>query len=438
MIGEYRFLYFWHFSFQLLLAQAVFSWTLPKRSHLLLRLAGLLGAYMAVGLALPPLVRFVSVPSQLLSILIHLFLFGLSLLILYAVLDVRIQDAVFVGTAGYAAQHICYALSCILGYLLRTALNVSALPVLFQELVMQHLLFAVFYLAVYRALVKPGLRSGVIRRADPRMVLLSIAVLGCSVGLSAFIQEMEITPSYGSVLYWIYAAISCSLGLVMQFSITTRNRLENDTQMLEQMLHIEKHQHEMKEESINIIQLKCHDLKYQISALKDMTSSAQREDSIRELEKSVMIYDSMAHCGNDSVDLIITEKSLICEQHQIKFSYLVDGQQLSFMSAVDLYALFHNALDNAIESVRKAPAEHRFISLRVQRHGSMLLLHLDNYCQDPPRFVDGLPQTSKGDSNYHGFGTRSICYVARKYGGEVRMNASDHHFTLDILFPLAQ
>lgn len=51
-------------------------------------------------------------------------------------------------------------------------------------------------------------------------------------------------------------------------------------------------------------------------------------------------------------DVVIhTEKSLLCERHKIRFTYMIDGEQLDFMDPVDIASLFGNALDNAIESV---------------------------------------------------------------------------------------
>ena len=150
-----------------------------------------------------------------------------------------------------------------------------------------------------------------------------------------------------------------------------------------------------------------------------------------------MIYDSHVNSGNDAVDLILTEKMLVCQKYQIIFSYMIEGEKLDFMSTSDTYALFGNAIDNAIESLQKAPVEKRTMMLRVEAHGEILHFHLDNYCENLPEFVDGLPQTTKTDHNYHGFGTRSISYIAEKYGAHLTMCTSDQHFILDILFNMA-
>ena len=62
-------------------------------------------------------------------------------------------------------------------------------------------------------------------------------------------------------------------------------------------------------------------------------------------------------------------------------------------------------------------------------------MHMDNNCTVPPEFKNGLPQSTKDDSEYHGFGTKSIKNIVHKYSGELLMSVNDGRFNLDILFP---
>ena len=56
---------------------------------------------------------------------------------------------------------------------------------------------------------------------------------------------------------------------------------------------------------------------------------------------------------NEALDLVLTEKSILCTEYRIKLSTMVDGSMLNFMKTTDVYALFGNLMDNAIESVIK-------------------------------------------------------------------------------------
>ncbi|MDU3532676.1 MAG: GHKL domain-containing protein [Alloscardovia omnicolens] len=47
-----------------------------------------------------------------------------------------------------------------------------------------------------------------------------------------------------------------------------------------------------------------------------------------------------------------------------------------------------------------------------------------------------MPQTSKKDKRYHGFGVKSMQLVTQRYGGVMTMNAQDKVFSLNIMIPL--
>ncbi len=49
---------------------------------------------------------------------------------------------------------------------------------------------------------------------------------------------------------------------------------------------------------------------------------------------------------------------------------------------------------------------------------------------------DTLPQTTKRDKRYHGYGLKSMQATVEKYGGSFSINGADGWFDLDILIPL--
>ena len=114
---------------------------------------------------------------------------------------------------------------------------------------------------------------------------------------------------------------------------------------------------------------------------------------------------------------------------------MIDGKTISFMNSTDVYALFGNLLDNAIESVLKEPDEEkRIISLLVSEKNGGTYIHMENYCGEPVTFENGFPVTTKNDKAYHGFGVRSIRYLADKYEGNLLMRMEKERFITDILF----
>lgn len=178
--------------------------------------------------------------------------------------------------------------------------------------------------------------------------------------------------------------------------------------------------------------MKCHDLKHQIHNIGDQQTVSP--SYLKNLEDSISIYDSTVKTGNDALDIILTEKSLLCNKENIQFSCIVDGEKLNFIKPEDVYALFGNIIDNAIEAVLKVEPAKRTISLRVKMIGGMLVVSTSNYYQEDVVVEDGVIQTTKADKKYHGFGIKSIQYVCEKYGGDVNIKAENNIFTINLLF----
>ena len=434
-MSHYVYIYFVNFSYQLFLMEAIFTKQLKRRSHFWIRLGVLLISYFAIGMLLIREVRKIPQEFYPAAIVYYIGLFSVSLLFLYVLFDAKLKDILFIGTAGYALQHIAFSVQTIVSYTVRQFGGLSAQ----HETVYDRIFWILFYILVavvsYRTLVKHAIDRELLKVVNLKMILLSLGILLISCVLSVFATGMDAADgALSNVICRLYAIASCSFGLVVQFDIARQNRLETNNVILEQLLYQEKHQHEISKENIMMINMKCHDLKHQIQELKKVDNRDMRTKLIDEMKESIMIYDSNVKSGNDTIDLILTEKSLICQRDNIKFSYIIDGAKLDFIEVADLYALFGNALDNAIESVEKEPEERRIISLNIRQKNEMVMIHLENYCNSQLKFVDGLPETTKDDRRYHGYGTRSIRYIVEKYHGFMEMRQEEGKFILEVLF----
>ena len=202
---------------------------------------------------------------------------------------------------------------------------------------------------------------------------------------------------------------------------------------LQQMLIQSEEQYRIRKESMELLNIKHHDLKHQLGLLRKVVD----EKALQGMEEAVNRYDTIARTGNESLDLVLSEKSMLCQAKQITFSYIADGARLNHMEAADIYTLFGNATDNAIEYLQKlSDPEKRFLHLSVKRQGTMVSIHVENYYEGPALSGDAaLPRTTKENKSYHGFGLRSIQMTAEKYGGEMSVHTRDHLFCLDVVLP---
>ena len=224
--------------------------------------------------------------------------------------------------------------------------------------------------------------------------------------------------------------------LLLQFYVMSLKQSQTDLLITSQLLYNSEEQYKQNKENIELINIKCHDLKHQIERFSQKGSFSQEES--KELESLIDIYDTNVKTGNDVLDLIIKEKSLLCQKKNIKLKCYADCSKLNFITETDLYNLFGNALDNAIEAVSKInDHDKRRINLIVKNMMSFVSINVENYFDGHIELdKQGIPKTTKNNVQYHGFGMKSIKMIINKYHGDLKIVTDDDIFSLCILFPL--
>lgn len=223
--------------------------------------------------------------------------------------------------------------------------------------------------------------------------------------------------------------------LVIQFGTFENRHVLAEKEMTEQLLYLQAKQYDSNREQAEIINRKCHDLKYQIAALRDLQSSSERDQVIQGLEKEVLLYDSKIETGNKLLNIVLTEKSRLCESLGIQFFCVADGAALDFLETSDLYALLGNAIDNAIEAEKRVKdPDKRIIEFVINQTGNIAKIDVENYYEGALEFENGLPKTVKEDKYYHGFGVKSMKYITEKYKGTMKLFTENNRFCLKIIF----
>ncbi len=431
-----RFISCVRFSMQLLMTEAFFVLAWKRKKYFPAKIAmGLAGYFLLAGLVFR---IFTSIPGYHPVVYTAYYgsLFCLSLGVMWIGFQVTGKEILFAGVCGYAAQHIGFAISTMIQEL--SGLEVSAV---WDFVLFRFLLYLLTDILVYFILVKRYEGKSELKDRDIRMILLALVILLTVVFLSVLVDSRIFQNESGllrNVLCKVYAVFCCTLSMFIAFNLSRQNRILHENEMMENMLHSLKEQQQLSRENINIINIKCHDLKYRISKISRIEDLDDQREYIESVKNAVTIYDNIYQTGNDALDLVLTEKSLLCDEHNIKLSSMIDGESLNFMHTTDVYALFGNLLDNAIESViKEADEEKRIISIRMSRKSQGYHIHMDNYCNDNIVFEDGLPVTTKVDKAYHGFGVRSVKYIVEKYKGDMLMQIKEQRFQVDILFYLS-
>ena len=417
----------------LMAAAVLFCLPLRRRKWFFLRAVG--GILFAV-LCFWPVLTLLSLAAPALAenhlafVLVYSFLsFGLGVVFVVWCCDLTLWEAVYCATCAYLTQHFTYCFDRLLH--------------LEWEIDRPHpldpvglLLCACLYVGAYFLFARQLAREGRYNIRVTHSLGTMVSALSIALVLSAVAQQLAAAggPLYPVCL--LYAMFCCFYVLWGQVGQQKRLSLQHELDVQQQLWHKSREQYQLSAENVDLINRKCHDLKHQIAALRCISDRQEREESIQALEQSVMIYDSVVKTGNDILDTVLTEKSLLCESRGITLTCVADGDCLGFMDGVDIYTIFGNALDNAIESaISLDDPEQRTIAVSVFSRAGLVLFQMENYYQGKLNFHGDLPVTRKGDKGCHGFGLKSIRATAAKYGGFLTIQAEDGIFLLRVTIP---
>lgn len=264
------------------------------------------------------------------------------------------------------------------------------------------------------------------------MLASAVAYFGFQMGFE-YCGHVFTATQDSQFLYYFCALAYTATNYSVLLLVAQCAHYQRANENMQTFIHNKMQYYRMSREGIASLQLKCHDLKHQIAAIRSKIGKDNFEKYIDRLEDSIIEYGTLVECGNEALNVVLTEKNILCSSCNVKFSYMIDGTLFDFMSEMEIYSLFGNALDNALESCGKLEdPQKRVISLKADERGDWIVLHVENFYDEKLTMVGGMPITTKGESG-HGFGLRSIQEIAGKYGGVASVQTENHIFKLNVL-----
>lgn len=439
---------FWYrplFMAQLLIGELIFACRLEKKDRFFIRLCFSVLLCIGASFAVPPLYDTgeKQIGTALVVSLSYSLMFAVTVFALKFSFRESFKNILFCAVAGYTIQHVSsefYELFNVIA-----GINGKISSDIYGNGIMgfgNNWFLTTVYVFIYgvtywwaAVFTSPKIvKYGVMKMKWGVVLLFATLLLFMDVIISAFISYSmpQDTPRLAIVMLHGYNAFCCFLALFLLLDFPRRKKMEEDLFVLHQLENRKAEQYVIAKDNVNLIQMKCHDLKHQIRRFSENSSQ------IRELEKVIGTYDAIYKTGNEALDVILTEKSLFCRDAGIQLAVIADGEKLSFMDATDIYSLFGNLFDNAIEAVQSFEPSERSVACSVREISGCLFVNVYNKYRSEIRFFEGLPVTTKKDKDWHGIGLKSVKYIADKYQGEMTISTEEQIFSVGILFPLPQ
>ena len=267
-------------------------------------------------------------------------------------------------------------------------------------------------------------------RIGPRQ-LLSAALLGAMFifqffALMSALQNDDVglslvAPAFLTQLY-------CLTLLYLQTELFKKSAMQKEMDTLNLLYERQRQQYQIARQNVQIINRKCHELKVQIADLRRLNPDAAQAQNLNEAERAVQLYDANADTGNEVLDVVLTEKSMLCEVRHITLNCVADGSAVNFVDPGDLYALFSNALDQAVDAAsRQMDEPRRMIDLLVCKRQGFTVINII-----APAVVDAPARTAR----QHNYELKVMRRIVQKYNGTMTIENQNVLDAIKIVLPL--
>lgn len=435
------------FMLELIIAELLFLSILERKNNFPLRATIAVITCFAVAVLIP-LPEFSSTAWY--STAIFLTMFAVTTLMAKFCFNARFSDVAFCTVTGYTVQHILQMLFEVIDTLFGFKATIismfySTKPV--EEAIWGDMaqtigivtlyvaLYVIGYFLTQKFIVRTIKKYGIMDIKTVPMLAVASAILFADIVFSSVTTySLNLSANKGaSLLLAFYNLVCCVMALVLLFEWPHRKALESEITSISQIRRSEEAQFNASKDNLEMFNVKFHDLKHQIRAIAEKGEFGG--DAIREIEQTVKNYDSEYHTKNNALNVILTEKSMLCNKKGIQLSAIADGECLEFIKDSDIYAMLGNLLDNAIEAVENKPDNDKTIGVTVKKVNGFVVINVYNFFDGKLNFVSGLPATTKADKSYHGFGLKSIKNIVEKYDGKMTITHEDGVFEVTIVFP---
>lgn len=382
------------------------------------------------------------------SSFMFVFFFVVSIAGLVMCYRVRLVNLLFCAVAAYTVQHLSYVVFSLINV---TLLDSQAFITLVYEnreifsfssiggmLAFSFVLYVIVYFIVYllsQSILKKWVgKDGDLKFKSLPVIAFIVFALIVDIVISDVFRYAEETSEFMEIFYCLLSILLCLCLLCLQMNMIKSKDIEHEMEVLSTLYDEQQKHYQIRKETIDLINIKCHDFRHKIGVLG--SNRGVQDEVLQEMQDLISFYDAKISTGNPSLDIILTEKSLLCSEKRIDFTCIVDGKLLAFIKDSDLYALFGNILDNAIEAVDKiADPTKRCVNFIVEKQQGAIFIREDNYYTGKiVKNGAGLIDTVKADKQYHGFGMKSIQEITQRYGGILQVDTNKDIFQLSIVF----
>ena len=250
-------------------------------------------------------------------------------------------------------------------------------------------------------------------------------------------SSLEVATDPHSLFF--LTVISCGSYLIYYIVLRLVNESANNAELRShnQQLALQTLQYENLQERINETRKANHDLRHHITVMQGHLESGDygKLKSYFGILKASVPTGTVSFCQHPTLNMLLVYFAQQALENNIQFQAKLALPATLPIPDSDLAVLVGNLVENAVEACALVTESERRVTVRGMTREDRLLLTIDNTFACPPRKdVSGVYLSSKHSGQ--GIGIESAKAIARRHGGEVRIEQQEDLFCVSIILSL--
>lgn len=224
--------------------------------------------------------------------------------------------------------------------------------------------------------------------------------------------------------------------IVYQRQQKIRKQTYEEKVLLESNMALIESEMESIKELERMARIYRHDMRHHLQLILDLIHSErydQAESYILENVEAIVDITPKRYTDIETLNLLLGRYEKIAEEENISCHFDVNVPEKLPLSNMEICAMVSNVLENACQANMNLSIENRSIELMFKCHNDMLLFSEENTCDEGIVMdkIHSYPDWNKE----HGFGTKSIEAIVKKYNGSITVLASGGRYHIIVLIP---
>lgn len=268
---------------------------------------------------------------------------------------------------------------------------------------------------------------------------LIVFILFISIVIAAFLNLVALGDiKQESRLYILLADFGLMLINIGSYNLilnsSRKNAAVSELELLKtKQIYQEQYIKHVKSEYETIRKIR-HDVKGSYVAVYNLLKESKGEAAMKYIEKNVAtmsLTQTFITTNNDIVNAVVNTKASVAKSLGIQVTCL-SVSNFSGIDDIDLCNLLGNILDNAITACAKCDAKNKEIYLKITADELKYNFNLKNSVMESVLNENPKLTTTKIDKQEHGYGTKIIQDISRKYRGNCDYYEEDSLFCCDV------